>query len=177
MKNQQLMDQLKEQEVEAQRKDQEVEAQILARGFFPVPAIEKQIQRYAEMCKCTHQQAEIRVKIFNEMQKEKNQASICPTCEEPSLKIESMDSEIPSGSWVECTECGFTHDITKQYEPLVDGYDFDVVLAFAATDLKERPLQEVEEYIGCSWEEFVKQEMANLLQSDGWRIGIQVPKK
>lgn len=142
--------------------------------------IEEQIKDYAETCKCTLEQAEIRVKITVARQEETHQAKLCPVCKEHSLSIEYDEPEDSSKSWVACQsedgECEYTTDVTKEHEPLQIWHDFDEIMAFAYPCLRDQPLAEIEKQIGCSWEEFVEKNTKELLETDGWRIGIHIPK-
>lgn len=138
--------------------------------------LQKEIQKYAETCQCTYEQAEIRVKIYKEIKKETEKTRLCPDCNTYSLSIEYPEAEnVSYPNWVECQneeiDCEFRSEVTKQYEPLEVWYDFDEVLAFAAWQLKEHGKEEVERQIGQTWDSFLEEKNADLIRSDGWRIG------
>lgn len=133
--------------------------------------IDAKIKKYAEMCQCSYEQAEIRVKHFQKIEEESEKARICPKCKNKSLMLEyASESEYCTQRIVVCMndddveeECNFTSDLTDEYMPLDNGYDFDEVAYYAVTDLKEKGVEKAEEIIGMTWSEFIDKANKSLL--------------
>lgn len=97
-----------------------------------------------------------RIKAFDLGVKKLRTASKCPCCKRHELRIDSTDFEFTSNeSWVWCSECGYTSDITKRYEPLQAFYLFDIVGSMSSHK---------EDEFGDDWEAFALKDTIELEQ-------------
>lgn len=142
-------------------------------------------KEYAEKTLISLEQAEIRCEYFRKIKEKMYEAKKCPKCGEHTLEIEGGSYEEGINSYVYCendkiividedgeeyeTECDFTSDITKEFEPISDWYDFDVVLMFSL-DIDSDGIKAVEEQIGCSWTEFVEKDTMDLISENSSKI-------
>lgn len=125
---------------------------------------------YAKKTLMTTEQAIIRCEHFKKLQQVMYEAKKCPKCRQHTLEIEGGSYEEGTQDYVYCendkvtvndedgeeylTDCDFTSDVEKEFEPISHWYDFDVVLAFS-DNLERDGKDKAEIYIGSSWEEFV----------------------
>ncbi|GAA4880093.1 hypothetical protein GCM10023310_70350 [Paenibacillus vulneris] len=93
---------------------------------------------YAEQCGISYSVAVRRIKLFEVIAQRYRTAIKCPECKKRGLVIDSTDYEYASNEyWVWCSECGYTCEITKKYEPLTAWYGFDIVRAISGERDKE----------------------------------------
>ncbi len=139
-------------------------------------------QEYANKAYITLEQAKIRCKHFKKIEEEINETRKCPKCGEYTLEFEGGSYEEGYSDFIYCTnevrqidedcdgcdvcegcfvECEFTSNVTGQFEPLSDGYNFDIVLYFSF-QIKECGIEEVEKQIGGSWPQFVDRDNSTL---------------
>ncbi len=108
--------------------------------------IHQQALKYAEDCNIVYDTALRRVKAFAKARQQIRAASKCPGCNRHTLFIESTDYEFQSNeSWVQCSECDKTFDISTRYKALHSWFNFDVVMAIQIE--KDKP------WLG-DWDEF-----------------------
>jgi len=135
-------------------------------------------QEYANKTRTTLKQAIIRCQHFKKIEAEIQKARKCPKCGKETLEFEGGSCEEGYSDYIYCTnevpvtgedcndcnsckdhgscfvECDFTSDVTEQYKPLSDGYDFDIVL-YLVFGIEQYGMESVEKQIGCSWLQFV----------------------
>lgn len=128
-------------------------------------------KEYAAQTLMSLEQATIRCNHFKKLKDQIFKAKKCPQCGQHTLEIEGGSYEEGYNSFVYCendavnvtdedgeiyqTDCDFTSNVKKEYEPISHYYDFDDVLAFSI-HIKKDGLASVESSMGCSWSEFVK---------------------
>ncbi|KWX71595.1 hypothetical protein AMQ84_27105 [Paenibacillus riograndensis] len=92
----------------------------------------ERVSRYAEECNIDHEHADRRLAALDRADKLYHRAERCPKCGKHELVIDSTDYEYTNNEeWVWCPKCGFTDDISKRYEPLLNWAMFDSVAAEA----------------------------------------------
>lgn len=129
-------------------------------------------EEYAKQTFMSLEQSEIRCKYFRKIQQKMHESKRCSKCGQHTLEIESGSYEEGTQDFVYCendkvsvideygekylTDCDFTSDVDKEYEPVNHWYDFDEVLAFSI-DFESNGKEMVEKHIGCSWDEFINE--------------------
>lgn len=117
-------------------------------------------KEYAEKTSITLEQANVRCKYYKELENKVNEARKCPECGGHTLELESGSYYEGTSDFIYCdneeNDCEFTSNVTEQFEPLLHGYDFDIVLYFGVNDIQQKDIKEVEDDIGCSWFDFVE---------------------
>ncbi|WP_438497142.1 hypothetical protein [Paenibacillus sp. IHBB 3054] len=87
---------------------------------------------YAKRCNIDQAHAARRLAALDKADKQFHKAERCPKCGKYELVVDSTDYEYTNNEeWIWCSECGFTHDISKKYEPLLNWAQFDTVAAEA----------------------------------------------
>lgn len=125
--------------------------------------------KFATDYNTTVDQAVIWCKHYNNLHEETDKARICPSCGKPTLEYESGDYELGTSDAIHCEnaddDCEFVSGVTEQLEPLVTGYDFDIIVALWS-DYSKDPIQFEEDH-DKSWADFVTQEVNKLLDGVG----------
>lgn len=133
---------------------------------------------YAAQTVMSLEQATIRCNHYKKIEEQSFEASKCPQCGQHTLAIECGSFEEGYSDFVYCendkvtvtdedgetyhTDCDFTSNVTKEYEPISHYYDFDEVLAFSI-GIEQGGLASIESNIGCTWSEFVEKANKRLL--------------
>jgi transcription elongation factor Elf1 len=95
-------------------------------------ALAERVSLYAVRCNVDQAHAVHRLAALDKADIQYRKAERCPKCGKYELVTDSTDYEYTNNEeWVWCSECGFTDDITKRYEPLLNWAQFYTVAAEA----------------------------------------------
>jgi hypothetical protein len=139
-------------------------------------------KKYAEETHVTLKQAQIRCNHYKKIEELIHQRKKCPTCGKYTLEYEGGSYEGGIQPFIRCdndevlvydedsgeevfTDCKFTSDVTKEYEPLAGYFDFDEILMLSM-DVERDGLEAVESMVGQSWFQFVETSNQELLAEE-----------